>query len=188
MVTTNWTWRNTSSSSNTMRDFLCNVPRVTPDVGLPVFADFPDSACTRWIREGVRMELMKRINGAGSTGASPKRGDCVFRYEATWAGPVWVWALTFALQLRVSDVNVIRAEDGPLNSSIAAVLLVNPSICYCHAGGAILAISSLRHTNTHTHTRTHTHTLWPPADCVWTPGLDLVADGIPVGWELIPPD
>ena len=59
-----------------------------------------------------------------------------------------------------------------MNSSIL-VLLVKPSICYCHAGEAVLVISPL---TTHTHTHTHTHTA---EDCVLTPGLDLKADGIP---------
>lgn len=40
----------------------------------------------------------------------------------------------------------------------------------------------------HTPTYTHTHTPWPPADCVWTPGQDLKAGGIPEGWELNSPD
>lgn len=40
----------------------------------------------------------------------------------------------------------------------------------------------------HTHTHEHTRTPWAPPDCVWTPGLDLEAGGIPEGWDLNSPD
>ena len=54
--------------------------------------------------------------------------------------------------------------------------------------GPILVISSLIHRHTQTDTHTQTLTPWPPADSVWTPGLDLEAYGIPEGWDLNSPD
>lgn len=108
-----------------------------------------------------------------------QNGQLCVSYERTEVGKLWVWVLTFALPLTVSACTWSVDGYSPVNSSML-VLLVKPSICYCHASEAVLAISCYKHTQ-ETHTQ---NTPWPPADCVWTPGQDLEASRIPAGWEL----